>query len=59
LYSAFDKAFTKANVWSGWLKAGVEPFDPDQVLKIIKREGGNHPEALRAEPSPSRHSSGF
>jgi hypothetical protein len=26
------------------------------VLKIFKSEGGNHPEALRAEPIPSRHS---
>ena len=56
-YSAFDKAFTEANIRSGWLKTGIEPFDPDQVLKIFKREGGDHPEAMRAETTPSRHSS--
>jgi hypothetical protein len=56
-YSAFDKAFTEANVSSGWLKTGIEPFDPDQVLKIFKREGGGHSEALGAESTPSRHSS--
>jgi hypothetical protein len=27
------------------------------VLKIFKREGGDHSEALGAEPTPSRHSS--
>jgi hypothetical protein len=56
-YSAFDKAFTEANISSGWLKTGIEPFDPDRVLKIFKREGGDHSEALGAEPTPSRHSS--
>ena len=35
-YSAFDRAFTEANIRSGWLKAGIEPFDPSQVLKISK-----------------------
>jgi hypothetical protein len=45
-YSAFEKAFTEANIRSGWLKTGIEPFDPDQVLKIFKGEGGDHPEAL-------------
>jgi hypothetical protein len=56
-YSAFDKAFTEANIRSGWLKTGIEPFDPDQVLKIFKGEGGDHPEALGAASTPSRHSS--
>jgi len=46
-YSAFDKAFTEANISSRWLKTGKEPFDPDQVLKIFKREGDSHPEHYR------------
>jgi hypothetical protein len=52
-YPAFDEAFTEANVRSGWLKTGIEPFDPDEVLKIFKRKGGDHP----GESTPSRHSS--
>jgi len=56
-YSAFDRAFTEANVRSAWLKTGMEPFDPDQVLKIFKRKGSDHPEASRAESTPPRHSS--
>jgi hypothetical protein len=56
-YSAFDKAFIEANIRSVWLKTSIEPFDPDQVLKIFKGEGGDHPEALRATSTPPRHSS--
>jgi hypothetical protein len=56
-YSAFDKAFTEANIRSGWPKNGIEPFDPDQVLKTFKGEGGDHVEALGAASTPSRHSS--
>jgi hypothetical protein len=44
-YSAFDKAFTEANARSEWLKTGIEPFDPDQVIKTFKGEGGDHPKA--------------
>jgi hypothetical protein len=28
-YSAFDKAFTEANIRSGWFKTRIEPSDPD------------------------------
>jgi hypothetical protein len=56
-YSAFDNAFTEVNMRSGWLKAGIEPFNPDQVLKIFDERGGDHPGALGAESVPSRHSS--
>ena len=56
-YLAFNRTFTEANIRSGWLKTGIEPFDPDQVLKIFKREGGGYPEASGAESTPSRHSS--
>jgi len=56
-YSAFDKTFTEANIRSGWLKTGIEPFDPDQVLKIFKREAGGHSETPGTQSTPSRHSS--
>jgi hypothetical protein len=39
-YSAFDKAFSEENIQSGWRKAGIEPWDPAQVLKIYDKEAG-------------------
>lgn len=56
-YSAFDKTFTEANIRSGWLKAGIEPFDPDQVLSIFEREECDYSKTPGAQSSPSRHSS--
>jgi len=56
-YSAFDNAFTEANIRSGWLKTGIEPFDPDQVLKIFNEKAGDHPGIFGGESTPSRHSS--
>lgn len=56
-YSAFDKTFIKTNIMSGWLKTGIEPFDPDQVLKIFKKETNDHSRDLGAQSTPSRHSS--
>jgi hypothetical protein len=56
-YSAFDKTFIKANIMSGWLKTGIEPFDPDQVLKIFKKETNDRSRTLGAQSPPSRHSS--
>ena len=56
-YSAFDNAFTEANIRSGWLKTGIEHFDPNQVLKIFDEKGGDRPEASGVESLPSRHSS--
>jgi hypothetical protein len=41
----------------GLLKTGIEPFNPDQVLKIFDEKGGDHPGALVAEAVLSRHSS--
>jgi hypothetical protein len=40
-YLAFDSVFTEANIRSGWIKTGIEPFNPNQVLKIFgeEREG--------------------
>jgi hypothetical protein len=37
-YSAYDRAFTEDNIKSGWHKTGLEPFDPEQVLKIFNKE---------------------
>jgi len=38
LYSrARDVAFTPRNIKSGWAKAGLFPFDPNKVLKDIKK----------------------
>jgi len=56
-YSAFDKTFIEANIRSGWLKTGIEPFDPDQVLKIFKKGTGDHSQIPGAQSTPSRHSS--
>jgi hypothetical protein len=56
-YSAFDKTFIKANIMSGWLKTGIEPFEPDQVLKIFKKETNDRSRTLGAQSTPSRHSS--
>jgi len=53
-YQAFDKSFTAANIRSGWLKTGIEPFDPEQVLKIFKNEENRQQEA---QTPPSRQSS--
>ena len=56
-YSAFDSAFIEANIKSGWLKTGIEPFNPDQVLKIFGERRRDCTEASRVESAPSRHSS--
>jgi hypothetical protein len=56
-YSAFDKTFIKANIMSGWLKTGIEPFDPEQVLKIFRKETSDRSRTLGAQSPPSRHSS--
>jgi hypothetical protein len=56
-YSAFDKTPIKANIMSGWLKTGIEPFDPDQVLKIFKKETNDRSRTLGTQSPPSRHSS--
>jgi hypothetical protein len=56
-YAAFEKAFTEANVKSGWRRTGIEPFDSNQVLKIFDEQRGDHPEASQVELVPSRHSS--
>jgi len=38
LYShARERAFTKKNVLAGWAKCGLEPFDPQRVLKDIPK----------------------
>jgi FKBP-type peptidyl-prolyl cis-trans isomerase len=37
-YPTFNKTFTEADIRSGWLKTGIEPFDPEPVLKIFGKE---------------------
>ena len=54
---AYDKAFTEANIMSGWRKTGIEPFNPEQVLKIFKKEEPDDEGALTAQTPPSTHSS--
>ena len=53
-YQAFDQAFTAPNIKSGWLKTGLEPFDPEQVLQMFKKE---EDKGIRAQTPPSGHSS--
>jgi len=54
---AYDKAFTEANIMSGWRKTGIEPFNPEQVLKIFKKEEPDDEGVLTAQTPPSTHSS--
>jgi hypothetical protein len=56
-YSAFDNIFIKTNIMSGWLKTGIETFDPDQVLEIFEKETSDHSRTSGAQSTPSRHSS--
>jgi hypothetical protein len=39
-YQSFDRAFAEANVASGWRKTGIEPFEPEEVLKLFEKEEG-------------------
>jgi len=54
-YGAFDKSFTAANINSGWRKTGIEPFKPEQVLKIFEKEEGEGSES--SEGSEGDHCS--
>jgi hypothetical protein len=47
---AYNKAFTKNNINSGWKKTGLHPFNPDIVLN-------QHPKKSEKLPSPSKSSS--
>lgn len=40
LYPSFDRALAEANVASGWPKTGIEPFEPEAVLKLFEKEEG-------------------
>ena len=44
---AFEKAFSEANVTSGWRKTGLDPFDPSAVLSQLSTE----PEASESRPT--------
>jgi hypothetical protein len=37
-YPSFDSAFAEANIASGWRKTGIEPFEPEEVLKPFEKE---------------------
>jgi hypothetical protein len=52
-YPTFDKTFTEANIRSGWHKTSIEPFDPEQVLKIFRKDE----EGLQASTPSTDHSS--
>jgi hypothetical protein len=52
-YPAFDKTFTEANIRSGWHKTSIEPFDPEQVLKIFRKDE----EGLQVSTPSTGHSS--
>lgn len=56
-YLAYDRAFIEANVKSGWQKTGLEPFDPEQVLKIFKKEEVEQEQALLDRGPSEPHSS--
>lgn len=53
---------TRPSIRSGWLKTGIEPFDPEQVLKIFRKEEGlqdstpstNHSSSCLDSPSAVR-----
>lgn len=36
-WPAWQKAFTEANIKSGWAKTGLWPFDPPVVMKMFKK----------------------
>jgi hypothetical protein len=54
-YPAFDKTFTEANIRSGWHKTSIEPFDPEQVLKIFRKDE----EGLQVSTPSTGHSSSY
>lgn len=56
-YSAYDIPFTEDNIKSGWHKTGLEPFDPEQVLKIFKKEEAEEEDALPDRAPSDSHSS--
>jgi hypothetical protein len=39
--TAYCKAFTEANISSAWLKTGLEPFNPAEVLQIFDKGKAN------------------
>jgi hypothetical protein len=56
-YSAYDRAFTQDNIKSGWQKTGLEPFDPEQVLKIFKKGVAGDEDVVTDQATSDRHSS--
>jgi hypothetical protein len=56
-HSAYDRAFTEDNIKSGWQKTGLEPFDPEQVLKIFKKEEAGDKDVFTDQAPSDSHSS--
>ena len=55
LYSlSRDAAFTARNIKAGWIKTGLQPFNPDRVLREIQRppttKGLAHIEVVSSDP---------
>jgi hypothetical protein len=56
-YSAYDRAFAEDNIKSGWQKTGLEPFNPEQVLKIFKKGVAGDEDVVTDQATSDRHSS--
>ena len=54
-YPSFDRAFTEANMVSGWHRTGIAPFQPEEVLKIFKKDGGEGSEGSETERCSRSH----
>jgi hypothetical protein len=48
-------AFTSRNIKSGWSKTGLDPFNPDRVLKEIQRPQVNENVPQTANPTTDLH----
>jgi hypothetical protein len=56
-YSAYDRAFTEDNIVSAWQKTGLEPFDPQRVLKIFQKGGAGDKDIFPNQAPSDGHSS--
>jgi hypothetical protein len=56
-YPAFDKGSTKAIIGSGSRKTGIELFDPEQVLKVFKKQEDEDSEGSQASSPSTSHTS--
>ncbi|KAH0345012.1 hypothetical protein KCU83_g8033, partial [Aureobasidium melanogenum] len=54
-YGALDESFTEANISPGWRKTGIEPFEPEQVLKVYEKEEGQGSEDPEGDHGSRSH----